>query len=76
MALGLASIAMADLAHQMMSSGAMIGGIAAGIFFHLLNFVIGVVSPAIQSARLHYVEFFSQFFDPARERYRPLTGPG
>ena len=73
MALGLAAIALGDLANDFLSSG-MASGVAAGVAFHALNFVIGVVGPVIQSARLHYVEFFSQFFEPAMVRYRPLVG--
>ena len=72
MALGLAAIALGDLANDFLRSG-MATGVAAGVAFHALNFVIGVVGPIIQSARLHYVEFFSQFFEPAMVRYRPLA---
>ncbi|MDH5511219.1 MAG: hypothetical protein OEZ32_12835 [Nitrospinota bacterium] len=74
MALGLAAIAMGDLANDFLRSG-MASGVAAGVAFHALNFVIGVVGPVIQSVRLHYVEFFSQFFEPAMVRYRPLADP-
>jgi len=77
MALGLASVAMADLANGLITGpGWWFGGIVTGVAFHILNFVIGVVSPAIQTSRLHYVEFFSQFFEPAGRRYKPLAGSG
>lgn len=73
MALGLASIILADLADDMLNSGIQMGlAILAMIMLHSLNFIIGVFSPAIQAMRLHYVEFFSQFYSPAGIPFSPL----
>ncbi|MBI5186509.1 MAG: hypothetical protein HZA01_12405 [Nitrospinae bacterium] len=73
MALGLASIIMADLADDLLGSGLWIGfAIPALVLMHALNFAIGVLSPAIQAIRLHYVEFFSQFYSPRGIPFSPL----
>ena len=64
----------------------LIGGLANGALYSLLalgfvlvyratsvvNFAIGIFSPAIHALRLHYVEFFGQFFSPGGTRYRPF----
>jgi V/A-type H+-transporting ATPase subunit I len=42
--------------------------LAVGLICHLLFFIMGIISPIIQSARLHFVEFFSKF------RYHELIG--
>lgn len=42
--------------------------LAVGLICHLLFFILGIISPIIQSARLHFVEFFSKF------RYHELIG--
>lgn len=34
---------------------------AVGLICHLLFFLLGIISPVIQSARLHFVEFFGKF---------------
>lgn len=60
-----------------------IGGLFSNLFFaiiltfiaHLVFFTLGIISPIVQSARLHFVEFFSKFKyheHPGRE-YRPLS---
>ncbi|MGB9552783.1 MAG: V-type ATP synthase subunit I [bacterium] len=59
-----------------------IGGLFSNLFLaiiltfiaHLIFFTLGIISPIVQSARLHFVEFFSKFKyheHPGRE-YRPL----
>lgn len=73
MALGLASIMLADVADDFYTmSGGMIWGIFAAVALHLVNFALGVLSPAIQSLRLHYVEFFNQFYKMGNRRYEPF----
>jgi V/A-type H+-transporting ATPase subunit I len=42
------------------------------LLFHIVNFAIGLFSPTIHALRLHYVEFFGQFFRPGGGAYRPL----
>jgi len=73
MALGLASVIMADLANDMPTSGAwLLPSLLVAVSMHALNFVIGVLSPSIQAVRLHYVEFFSQFYAPRGVPFSPL----
>lgn len=74
MALGTASLMLAVVANEM--AGAM-GSVAVGVLFallfHLVNFAIGLFSPAIHALRLHYLEFFGTFFSPGGTPYRPLA---
>lgn len=39
---------------------------------HLFNFALNVLGSSIHSVRLHYIEFFSQFYDGGGEAYRPF----
>ncbi len=73
MALGLASIIVADLADDILFSGIWpVLAVTAAILAHTVAFVIGVFSPAIQAGRLHFVEFFSQFYVPKGVAFEPL----
>ena len=73
MALGTASLMLAVVANEMVGAmGSVLVGIVFALLFHLVNFAIGLFSPAIQALRLHYVEFFGQFFSPGGIEYRPL----
>ena len=75
MALGLASVVLADLANQMLeTSGAVffLVGIPMAGFIHLLNIGIGVFSPTIHSLRLNYVEFLPKFYEPEGRNYEPF----
>lgn len=68
-----ASIFLASIANRLTAMPRNIFlGILIGIFFHLINIVIGVYAPAIQTLRLHYVEFFDKFFYPGGIEYRPF----
>jgi len=75
MALGLASVVLADLANAVLGmpgwSGIVIGIPLAGII-HLLNIGIGVFSPTIHSLRLNYVEFLPKFYEPEGRSYEPF----
>jgi V/A-type H+-transporting ATPase subunit I len=75
MALGLASVVLADLANVMLNmEGAklfLVGIPAAGVI-HLLNIGIGVFSPTIHSLRLNYVEFLPKFYEPEGRNYEPF----
>ena len=46
------------------------------ILLQTLNIVIGVFSPSIHSLRLHLVESFGKFFEPASVRYEPFKKTG
>ncbi|MBI5636448.1 MAG: hypothetical protein HZA03_00595 [Nitrospinae bacterium] len=73
MALGLASVMLADVADDFYTmSGGVLWGIVAAVALHLVNFALGLLSPAIQSLRLHYVEFFNQFYKMGNRRYEPF----
>ena len=73
MALGMASLMLADTADEMFTVlGGGLLGIAAGLGLHMLNFLMGTFSPAIQALRLHVVEFFNQFFQYGSVRYAPF----
>ena len=71
--IGIASAALASTANQM---GSIVDNIALGILIglvlHTINLVFAVVSPTIQSLRLHYVEFFENFFEGGGREYRPF----
>ena len=73
MALGTASVILADLADDIyVLSGGVLLGILGAFGVHVLNFILGVFSPTIQSIRLHYVEFFNQFYEPGVVKFNPL----
>lgn len=73
MAIGMASLLLAKTANEL---GGMMGNILLAviiaIMFHTLNFVLAIFDPTIQSARLHYVEFFRQFFEGGGKKYEPF----
>ena len=73
MALGTASLMLAVVANKMVGAmGSVLVGTVFALLFHLVNFAIGLFSPTIHALRLHYVEFFGQFFSPGGTEYRPL----
>lgn len=73
MGIGLASSALAFTANTL---GGLVGNIvlavAIGIIIHTLNLLFGILSPTIQSLRLHYVEFFENFFEAGGTPYVPF----
>jgi V/A-type H+-transporting ATPase subunit I len=81
-AIGLASVIMANVANSLsrqVAGGGWIGiivGVLVFVFFHGLNLVIGVFSPSIHALRLHLVESFGKFFEPANYRYEPFKKTG
>jgi len=76
MALGLASVVVADLANKIVygSSGWMLIFVAIPVvaLLHLINIGIGVFSPTIHSLRLNYVEFLPKFYEPEGRNYAPF----
>jgi len=74
MALGTASLMLAIIANRMVGAlGSAVVGVAFALLFHLVNFAIGLFSPTIHALRLHYVEFFGEFYSPGGATYRPLS---
>lgn len=47
-------------------------GIVVAVLFHLIIFLLGAVTAAIQAIRLNYVEFFVKFFKGAGTEFRPF----
>jgi V/A-type H+-transporting ATPase subunit I len=73
MALGLASLMLAIVANEMVGAfGSVLIGVVFALLFHLVNFAIALFSPTLHALRLHYVEFFGEFFRPGGAEYRPL----
>lgn len=73
MGIGLASAALAFAANTL---GAMAGNLLLALLIggllHTVNLAFGILSPTIQSLRLHYVEFFENFFAAGGKPYRPF----
>ncbi len=78
-AIGLSSVYLARVAGEIAGAvGSIIVGVIIAVLLHVLNLVLGAFSPTIQSLRLHYVEFFRNFYEgggPFDEpfRYRLAT---
>jgi V/A-type H+/Na+-transporting ATPase subunit I len=73
MALGTASVLLASVANEMVGVfGSVLVGVVFALLFHLVNFAMGVFSPTIHALRLHYVEFFKQFYSPGGRPYEPF----
>jgi V/A-type H+-transporting ATPase subunit I len=74
MALGIASVMLADVANHLATAvhpAAL--GIALALLLHAVNFTLGIMSPIIASLRLHYVEFFEKFYEGGGRPYRPFA---
>jgi V/A-type H+-transporting ATPase subunit I len=77
MALGIASIAFADIANMLpeMLGGGVAGiliGIPLALVVHAFNIGLGVFSPTIHSLRLNIVEFMPKFYEPEGTMYKPF----
>jgi len=72
MALGIASIALADIANEAARESVWYIGVPIAVMVHTLNIVIGVFSPTVHSLRLNYVEFLPKFFDAEGRPYKPF----
>jgi V/A-type H+-transporting ATPase subunit I len=74
MALGTASVMLADVSNRMVEvfSPAAVG-VTVAVVLHAVNFAMGLFSPTIQALRLHYVEFFGKFFEGGGKPYEPFA---
>jgi len=73
MALGMASVMLAEVANQMAGLFPVVVGVTIAILLHAVNFAMGCFSPTIQALRLHYVEFFDKFYQDGGQPYRPFS---
>jgi V/A-type H+/Na+-transporting ATPase subunit I len=74
-AVGLASTYLAMVANELSVIGPIWLGVFAGLFFHSLNLALASFSPMIQALRLHYVEFFSKFYEGGGKPFRAFGAP-
>ncbi|MGZ7130744.1 MAG: V-type ATP synthase subunit I [Halobacteriota archaeon] len=73
MAIGMASVVLALVANKLGSSmGILVVGILVAVTLHLVNIVLCMFSPSIQSLRLHLVEFYSKFYSGGGITYDPF----
>lgn len=73
MALGIASVAIADVANSL-SRDAKALWVAIPLFLivHLFNIALSLFSPTLHSLRLNYVEFLPKFYTPEGRKYQPF----
>lgn len=72
-AIGLSSVYLAQVASALAgTAGNVWVGVIIASFFHALNVLLGAFSPTIHSLRLHYVEFFSKFYEAGGQAFRPF----
>lgn len=71
-AVGLASVYLAGVANHLAVSVPLLLGVFVAALLHLLNLALAAFSPMVQALRLHYVEFFSGFFEEGGQAFRPF----
>lgn len=71
-AVGLASVYLAAVANELAVSVPLLLGVLIAALLHLLNLALAAFSPMVQALRLHYVEFFSGFYETGGAAFRPF----
>ena len=72
-AIGLASVYLALVGNLMAGKMGVIWlGVLIAILFHTLNLAMGAFSPSIHALRLHYVEFFTKFYEEGGQPFHPF----
>ena len=71
-AVGLASVYLAGVANELALAVPLLLGVFVAALLHLLNLALAAFSPMVQALRLHYVEFFSGFYEGGGIAFRPF----
>ena len=71
-AVGLASVYLAGVANELAVSVPLLLGVFVAALLHLLNLALAAFSPMVQALRLHYVEFFSSFYEGGGQAFKPF----
>ncbi|PLY02520.1 MAG: hypothetical protein C0624_08290 [Desulfuromonas sp.] len=73
MAVGMTSVMLAYVANRLAGEiGSLAAGIAVAFLLHLFNLILGIFAPTVHALRLHYVEFFSKFYESGGRQYAPF----
>jgi len=78
MAIGLSSAVLAviinDSSREFFQKGGffVVAGVLILVIGHIINIMLGLLGSFLHSMRLHYVEFFSKFFDGGAKKYQPF----
>ena len=72
MALGIAGIALADMANAMPAMMGYAIGIPAALVIHAANLGLSIASPTIHSLRLNFVEFLPKFYSSEGRDFNPF----
>ncbi len=73
MAIGVASIVLANVANSLLSPPIGVFEVLGAGLIHFVNICLGILSPAIHSMRLHFVEFLPKFQKGGGNRYQPFA---